>query len=766
MFLVLTLTFALAVVAPWLHRLLRGLTGWGLGIFAAFVAIFFALQAPQAAAGRVLYQTVEWVPSLGINLSLACDGLAVVFSLLISGVGSLVFVYANGYLKGHEQLGRLFSYLLMFMGAMLGLVLSSNLVCLFVFWELTSLSSYLLIGFSHDSPKSRAAALQALLVTGGGGLSLLAGVILLGTVAGTFELRELADHSERIVGHEAYPAILCLILLGAFTKSAQFPFHFWLPGAMEAPTPVSAYLHSATMVKAGIYLLARLTPVLGGTSQWNISLLSVGTVTMLVGAILAMREQDLKRILAFSTVSALGTLVMLLGYGSEDAATAAIVFLLVHSFYKGALFLVAGAIDHEAGTRMIGELGGLARRMPITAIAAVVAAASMAGLPPLFGFIGKELVYEVSTHAPVYSLLLSASAVLANGIMFAIAAVVALGPFFGSATSAASRAHEAPASLWLGPALLGAFSVALGLFPNAIADSMVRPAVESVVGDSVEVKLALWHGWNTVLALSGLTMLCGVAFYIARGGISRRLTKLEPLLRYGPQRWYEGLLSGMVAVARLQTRILQNGILGLYMVVILLTSTVLVIGTLALQQQWQFAPQGSSLSVFELIIAVLILLASILAATTGSRLTAVAAMGAVGYGMAILFVLFGAPDLAMTQFAIETLTVVVFLFVMTRLPQFAKLSSTTARFRDAVVATLSGGAMTILVLLILSEPLQSRVSPYYLNESYLSAHGRNVVNVILVDFRGLDTLGEITVLGIAATGAYALLKLRMDRGEP
>jgi multicomponent Na+:H+ antiporter subunit A len=369
-------------------------SGWIAAALPAGLTLYFGSLIGPIAAGQRLVVAYPWVPSLGVILSFQVDGLSLLFALLISGIGTLVMVYSGGYLAGHHQLGRFFAIILAFMAAMLGLVLADNLLLLFAFWELTSLTSYLLIGFEHERPAARAAALQALLVTGAGELAMLAGLILLGQVGGSLELSQLLTRGEAIRADALYPAILLLILAGALTKSAQVPFHFWLPNAMEAPTPVSAYLHSATMVKVGIYLLARLSPVLGGTPSWQLVLTMVGTATMLVGAWLAVRHTDLKRILAYSTLSALGTLVMLLGIGSAYAATAAVAFLFGHALYKGALFLVAGAIDHETGTREVDRLGGLRGAMPITAAAAGLAALSMAGLPPFFGFIGKELSYE------------------------------------------------------------------------------------------------------------------------------------------------------------------------------------------------------------------------------------------------------------------------------------------------------------------------------------------------------------------------------------
>jgi multicomponent Na+:H+ antiporter subunit A len=387
-------SFGAALAAPWLHRVTRGATAPLLALLPASLLIYFASFAGRIAKGERVTVSYAWAPNLGVNLSFALDGLSLLFALLICGIGALVVIYAGGYLAGHHQLGRFYAFLLLFMASMLGLVLADNLLLLFVFWELTSISSFLLIGFDHEQEASRAAALQALLVTGGGGLALFAGMILLGLAGDSFELSTLLARGDMVRGDTRYLPILLLVVAGAFTKSAQVPFHFWLPGAMAAPTPVSAYLHSATMVKAGVYLLARLSPILGETATWTAIVAPVGAITMLLGGVIALYQTDLKRILAYSTISALGTLVLLLGLGTAAAITAAIVFLFAHALYKGALFMVAGALDHETGTRDVEQLGGLRRAMPVTAVVAALAAVSLAGFGPVVSFIGKELLLE------------------------------------------------------------------------------------------------------------------------------------------------------------------------------------------------------------------------------------------------------------------------------------------------------------------------------------------------------------------------------------
>lgn len=757
--------FAMSLAAPWVHRIGRGASGWLIALLPLSLTLYFARFLDAVATGKVLTVSYPWVPSLGISLSFYIDGLSLLFALLISGVGVLVVIYAGSYLAGHHQLGRFYAAILAFMASMLGLVLADNVMTLFIFWELTSVSSYLLIGFDHEREAARAAALQALLVTGAGGLALLAGLLLLGAVGGSLELSALLQQGETVRSHALYLPILFLILAGAFTKSAQVPFHFWLPGAMEAPTPVSAYLHSATMVKAGVYLLARLSPVLGGTAQWYYTVTTVGAATMLVGATLALLRTDLKRILAYSTVSALGTLVLLLGLNTELSVKAAVVFLLVHSLYKGALFLTAGAVDHETGTRDVARLGGLRQVMPITAVAAALAALSMAGLPPLLGFIGKELLYEAKLHAPHATLLITSVGVLTNIAFVAIAATVGLRPFIGPRLPTPKNPHEAPLPLWFGPVVLVGLSLLIGVLPDLLATPLVAPAVAAVRAEPITMTLALWHGLNPILALSVVTVVGGAGVYWGRDRVSQTAARLDFAARWGPEQWYRRALNALNIVARVQTQALQSGYLRVYVVISITVVIVLMGGALISQGGLKWVRGWPEGRFYEWVLAGIILAAAVAAIRASSLLAAVAALGGVGYGVALIYILFGAPDLAMTQVAVETLTVVLFVLVLYQeLPQFARLTSVAIRLRDGLLALGVGGLMTTLVLAMRIEPVQSHLTTYFAENSLLHAKGRNVVNVILVDFRALDTLGEITVLAVAAIGVYTLLKLRLDKG--
>jgi multicomponent Na+:H+ antiporter subunit A len=766
--LVLIVGFLTVLAAPLLHRIGRRNAGWVIALVPLAFSIYFATLVGPVSSGELWIGSYSWVPGLGINLSFYVDGLSLLMALIISGIGALVTVYAGGYLAGHPQLGLFYAYLMLFMTAMLGVVLAGNLISLFVFWELTSISSYLLIGFKHEYKSSRAAALQALLVTGGGGLALLAGLLLMSQVVGSMELSILLEQGQLIRDHDLYGAILALTLVGAFTKSAQFPFHFWLPNAMEAPTPVSAYLHSATMVKAGVYLLARLHPVLGGPDAWLYTVSSAGAVTMLLGAYLAWQQTDLKRILAYLTISVLGTLVLLLGIGTPIAVKAATVFLLAHSLYKGALFMTAGAIDHETGTRDISQLGGLGRLMPITATAAGLGALSMAAIPGFFGFVGKELVYEATLEADFAPVVLTALAVLANVFVVASAAILTIRPLLGALRQTPRKPHEAPFSMWSGPLLLGAIGLILGVLPGLIGKSLIQPAAVATLGQPFQVKLALWHGITPMLVLGGVTMAGGVLFYADRNTLLRPLQKLMVISRWGPARVYDSALQRLDALAALQTRALQQGYLRRYMLVIVVTTIGLLGYALYSRvpvQELDLLRTPWDIRLPELVLVAIILISSIVAVRARSRLAAVAALGGVGYGVALLYVLYSAPDLAMTQFSIETLTVILFVLVLYRLPPFTSLTGPRERLRDILAALTAGGLMALLVLAVTAIPADSRLTPYFAENSVPLAKGRNIVNVILVDFRGIDTLGEITVLSVAAVGVYALLKLRLVQAE-
>ena len=581
------------------------------------------------------------------------------------------------------------------------------------------------------------------------------------------ELSELVKAGDTIRADPLYAAILMLVLAGAFTKSAQFPFHFWLPNAMAAPTPVSAYLHSATMVKAGIYLLARLHPSLSGTPEWTWTLTIFGAVTAFWASIVALRQTDLKLTLAYTTVMALGTLTMFLGSEASVAIAAAITFLLVHALYKCALFLVVGCLDHETGTREADRLGGLAPAMPITAIAAATAALSMAGFPPFLGFIGKELKYEGALAVASEPVLVAAAAVAANAMMVAVAGIVAVRPFFGRSPGFSRKVHDPPFAMWLGPVALAALGLAFGLVPPTVGQGLVQPAVSAVLGGPETVKLALWHGINVPLLLSVLTLALGICLYLGHLRVRAWLGRLMAQLPTTGDGAYERAMSLVVWLAKAQTRVLQNGTLRHYLLVVFATTAVGVGGTLLVKDAVRWPAQWPVLPLHEWGVVLLVAAGALLPAMARSRLAAICGLGVVGSGVALIFLFYGAPDVAITQLLVEILFLAIMAVILLKLPTFTGQahSGRGGPGRDLVVAAACGATMTLLMLSVLDTPLNDHLTRFFEATSVPEAYGRNIVNVILVDFRALDTFGEIVVVVVAALGAFSLIKLRTGRGR-
>jgi multicomponent Na+:H+ antiporter subunit A len=730
---------------------------FALGAFA-----FFSTRLGAVAAGQSLSVATAWVPMLDVHLAFRLDGLSLVFALLVTGTGFFVALYAMAYLRGHPYQGRFFAFFLLFMVAMLGLVLADDLILFFVFWELTTAASFLLIGFDHENKKARESARQAVLVTGAGGLALLAGVLLLGGATGTWRISAIASMGELVRGHSHYIPILALILLGAFTKSAQFPFHFWLPNAMAAPTPVSAYLHSATMVKAGIYLLARLHPTLSGTPDWTWTLTIVGGITAVWGALLSLRATDLKVALAWTTVMALGTLTLFLGSEAPIGLAAAITFLVVHALYKCSLFLVVGNLDHETGTRELALLGGLRRAMPLTALAAFVAALSMSGFPPFLGFLGKELKYEGALAVASEPWFAASASVLANACMVAMAAILAIRPFFGARGDTPATPHEAPWAMLAGPLVMGALGLALGLMPPVVGQLLIKPAVAAIAGGPVDLTFQLFHGITLPLALSVLTVGLGVILYRLRNPLRQRLDDLVARLPWTGDTAYRRVMGSLARVTEVQTRTLQGGRLRVYLAVIFAALTAAV-GYALFRQGFpslQITRGDVPFPKWGVVLLVGAGVIVVLAART--RLVAVCALGLIGAGIALIFVLYGAPDVAITQLMVDILVVTILTLVLLRLPRFRLTEGQTRRFRgrDAVIATAFGLVMAVLVLGVTSGTVDREITQYYETHSVPDAYGRNLVNVILVDFRAFDTLGEIVVLALAGLGVWALLARR------
>ncbi|NTE33848.1 putative monovalent cation/H+ antiporter subunit A [Agrobacterium tumefaciens] len=761
-FLSLFLPFLAALAAPVLVKRFGHNAAWVLAIAPALAFAHFALMLPEIAAGGVVTGGYAWVPSFNLSFSWFIDGLSLTFALLITGIGLLIVLYAGGYMKGHPQQGRFLSFLLLFMGAMLGVVVSDSLLMLFVFWELTSITSFLLIGFDHERPASRRAALQALVVTGGGGLLLLAGLIFIWDISGVTQLSMLVRGGDVLRDSPFYLAALLLVLGGAFTKSAQFPFHFWLPNAMEAPTPVSAYLHSATMVKAGVYLLMRLNPVLGDTAAWQILLPFFGGLTMLTGALLAVRQTDLKLMLAYTTVSSLGLLVMLTGFGSDHAIEAAVLYLVAHSLFKGALFMVAGIIDHETGTRDVTKLGGLRKAMPITFAAALAAAISMAGLPPFFGFLAKEEIYYALAHGNPRAVLFTGIAILGNGLMFAVAFAVALKPFLGKPVKTPKHAREGPLLLWLGPAVLAMKGLTIALFSGIAHFYISTPMASAIAGEARPVEISLIPHIGVPLGLSLLTVALGIVLYTQLSAVRGLIDRTFKALGAGPDKGFDVFIEMLVKVSFHFTRLIQPGRLEFYV-----TATFAVIAAVLLVPLFLYGELPSmpswprDMPIHELTFIAIAVAGLIAVLTASSRLTAIIALGIQGFAVAVIFLLFGAPDLSFTQFMVETLSVVILTLVMTRL----RLSPSDHRglgqkLLDSTIAIACGTGFALFLMRATEASFDNRLTDFYNTYSKVIAHGANVVNVIIVDFRGTDTLGEIAVVMITGLAILALIRIR------
>ncbi len=758
----LVLHLVLALVAPWVGARAGRRVFLLVAVAPLATSVWAATRAADVLAGRPVQESTAWVPGLGLTVDLRLDPLSLLMVVLVSGVGSLVFLYCARYFsEGEAGVGRFAGVLVAFAGAMLGLVLADGLLLLYVFWELTSVTSFLLIGFSDEQEESRRAAVQALLVTTFGGLVMLVGLILLGQAAGTTSITQLlADPPQG----EVVPVALVCVLVGAFTKSAQVPFHPWLPAAMAAPTPVSAYLHAAAMVKAGVYLVALLAPAFAGVAPWRPLVLTVGVATMLVGGWRALRQTDLKRLLAFGTVSQLGFLIVLMGAGTREAATAGAALLLAHGLFKSTLFLSVGVVDHSTGTRDLRELSGLGRRMPVLAVAAASAAASMAAVPPLLGFISKEAAYEAFLHGGPGDLVVLAGLFLGSVLTGAYSARYVWGAFARKPGVPDTVPHSPSPALLAPVVVLGAAGVVLGLAPG-----LVDPLVQAYAGTygGEEEHLALWHGLGPALLLSAATLGGAAALFAFREPVRALQRSVHRVTgRVDADDAYDRTVAGVDGLALRTTRVVQTGSLPVYLGTVLVTLVVLpgaafwsgtrVTGDLRL---WDSPLQGG--------VAVAIAVAAVVTARAHRRFTAVLYLGAVGYGVAVLFVLQGGPDLGLTQFLVETLTLVLFVFVLRRLPaSFEPHRLRLSQLARASVAVGVGAFVTTAVLV----SAQARTAPptasqAYLDRSYAEGGGSNVVNVILVDFRGLDTLGEITVLAVAALGVSSLVLGRRRQEE-
>lgn len=703
-----------------------------------------------------------WIPEMGLQFALKLDGLSRLFALLITGIGTLVYAYSSYYLSDHPAQNRFFGFITLFMGAMLGLVLSNDLLLLFICWELTSISSFFLIAINHQEATARHSAITALAITGLGGLALLGAVVLFYQLTGSLSISELAT---TLPHHHDSPTLFIafvLLLLAAFTKSAQFPFHFWLPGAMAAPTPISTYLHSATMVKAGVYLLLRLSPAMEAYYLWQPVLMAFGGFTMAYAAFHALFKTDMKAVLAYTTVAALGLLVFLTGLGTQLALQAALVFVLVHALYKAALFLITGGVDHAVHSRNLLRLGGLYRALPALALAGALAALLNGGFPPTLGFVGKDLMYEALLHSDFHLAWLAL--LIAVKIMLLYAGFqVGIRPFIGPAMD--DRDVEAVSPwIWGPPLLLGLLGVLFGLFPKLL-QPLIAPAMLSV-GSSIEAPLKLWHGFNAVLGWSIFTLLMGVGGYVYWKLTGARGNWLQRWEVFSPKNLFFQVAIALLRMAKAFTAFFQHGYLRYYVmtvVIVLATGMFYRLGQ-DLGLSFDFKPV-LSLTFYETGTLIMLLAGLAYAVFSQSRLAAVVALGVMGLAICLVFVFYGAPDLAITQFTIDTLTVILFVLVLYKLPRYIRVSSPLVVARDGVFSLFFGAMITFIALFVLEVPAQKDLSDFYAANAYLAAKGKNIVNVILVDFRGIDTLVEITVLSIAAIGVYGLLKLRLKANE-
>lgn len=760
MVIILTISLLLTFISIPVHRLSPNRTGNWLSLFPLGIFALALSKLDHVIRQGSIIEKYSWISSLNLNLTFRLDGLSVFFVLLISGVGFFIFNYANGYLWEDKNKRLFYLYLSLFMTAMLGLVMSGNLIVLFIFWELTSLSSYLLIGYYHNNEESRKSALMAMLVTVSGGLFMLAGFILIGIEVGSYELNDIITNINVLSESKVKPLIAILILVGASTKSAQFPFHFWLPNAMAAPAPVSAFLHSTTMVKAGVFLIARLIPLFADTGVWSLTLIHIGTITMVYGALSAFLHNDMKKVLAYTTISALGIMTMLLGIGTTTSVQAAMVFLLAHALYKSTLFMVTGNIDHEAGTRDLSALSGLGKFMPFTFYSSVLASLSMAGVIPFFGFIAKEILYGATFSAPFASGLIGFLTFSTGVIFTSIAFEFGYKIFTGEKSTMPKKPHEAPASMLIGPIFLATLGLVGGIFSEQLAQPILHHSSSQILNIEKVLKLGIWHGFTLIFALSLLTLLLGYILYKSRKNILTISSKFKLTELFGPEKIYTKSITALLEIAKKQTLFFQSGNLKNYFLVIVATLLVLVwtqmlyLGEFPSLQSFE---ELTRLKWYEIIFILIMAIGLVNTIAAQSRITSIVSLGLIGYGTAATFLYFGGPDVAMTQFLVETLTIVLFVLTLNHLPKFIPLSR-TSKPKLLLLPLLFGATLTILLLWIHTLQTPSPVKDFYAQSSYLLAKGRNVVNVILVDFRGLDTMGEIVVLAIASLGIFSLLK--------
>ncbi|WP_180169037.1 monovalent cation/H+ antiporter subunit A [Acinetobacter sp. YH12021] len=754
-------------LVSWLKQFSRGVTALGAIGVSLSSLILLLTQAKAVFNGETIIQTWSWLPQLGIDLSFRLDALGLLFSLLITGIGTLIFIYAYYYLSPQNSLSKLYVLLMLFMAAMLGISLSNNLILLLTFWELTSISSFLLVGYWSNYEAAQRGSRMALTITGMGGLAMLGGFVLLAQITGTYQIDQILMMTEQIQSHHLFVPTLLLILLGAFTKSAQFPFHFWLPNAMAAPTPVSAYLHSATMVKAGIFLLARLLPIFAGAALYHNLVTFIGLFTLCMAAFFAIFKEDLKGLLAYSTISHLGLIMCLLGIGSPLAVAAAIFHIINHATFKAALFMIAGIVDHESGTRDLRKLSGLWQLLPFTATLTMITAASMAGVPLTNGFLSKEMFFtELVANLSGPVLLVSAIVATLAGI-FAVAYSIRLvhGVFFDGPIGKDvpnKEAHEPPFGMRAPATLLAVLCILVGLMPALLVEHIVNSTTRAStqLSQFEGTHLAIWHGFNLPLLMSVIALLGGIIFYfsLAKGGKIREIDLDPHLGQFQGKLLFELFLKHLLQVSRKIKRKTENGSLQSYLVWIIAFTVFMV----ALPLFNQGLTTGTRELTHAPMIAIVLWLLLFSACWMmlwfhHERIKAVLISGAVGLVVTMMFVGLSAPDLAQTQITVDVVTTVLLLMSLSLLPQLTPYeSSRSRRWRDAFIAIGGGIGIGWIAWLVMTRDHNS-ISWFFNQQSIPLGGGTNVVNVILVDFRGFDTFGEITVLGIAAIGTLCLM---------
>ena len=748
------------------------------GVFVLLVPLFIFLYFIQFVGGDFspVLETYQWIPSLHINFDFYLDGLSLLFVLLISGIGTLVVLYSIYYLNHKERLHEFYVYLLMFMSAMLGIVLSDNVFVLYTFWELTSFSSFLLIGYWHFKERSRYGALKSMLITVLGGLSLLGAFVILYVITGTASIQGMIDQADVILHSSYLPVILVLVLLGAFTKSAQFPFHIWLPDAMEAPTPVSAYLHSATMVKAGLYLVARFFPVFTTNEWFFIIVTTFGIITLCWGSYMAVRQTDLKAILAFSTISQLGMIMAMLGFGTDIAIFAAVFHILNHATFKGSLFMIAGIIDVQTGTRDIRKLGKLFTLLPITGTLAFFGTFSMAGfpLPFLNGFYSKELFFKSTLtlqdqSSGIASILVSVVPYLAViGSIFTF--VYSMYLFFGlfgrnknKQISLPKSVKEAPIGMLISPAILVIGVIIIGLMPNLFNKPFLQHAATSIHPMAAVDQISFWHGFSTDFIMSLIVVFVGTFLFLT-------MTAWQNIYTILPGQWsfnrlYDYSLQSIHTTSSKWTNFYMNGSVRTYMSLILGATFIVSFSVMYLTDGFTIDFSDlASITTLEIVVVLAITVAAIGTIFANNNIAAILILGITGYGVTILFVLYRAPDLALTQLVIETISISLFLLCFYHFPKLKqRKESAKTKSVNLLISAGFGLLMTVIGISAYSSNAFNKISDYFIETSLPIGGGKNIVNVILVDMRGIDTLFEITVLGIAGLTVFGLIKLRNNK---